>query len=147
MSLIQQLDQDMKAAMKQKDKETLSTIRMVRSSIKKVEIDNRGELSDDQVLEVLVREIKQRKDSLQEYEKAGREDLAAKEKREIEILSAYLPAQLTEEELLEIVKKAIADTGASSKKEMGKVMSVVVPLTKGRADGKKVNQLVQQLLG
>nr|WP_255724487.1 GatB/YqeY domain-containing protein [Shimazuella soli] len=141
------MDQDMKAAMKQKDKETLSTIRMVRSSIKKVEIDNRGELSDDQVLEVLVREIKQRKDSLQEYEKAGREDLAAKEKREIEILSAYLPAQLTEEELLEIVKKAIADTGASSKKEMGKVMSVVVPLTKGRADGKKVNQLVQQLLG
>lgn len=147
MSLIQQLDQDMKAAMKQKDKETLSTIRMVRSSIKKVEIDNRGELSDDQALEVLVREIKQRKDSLQEYEKAGREDLASKEKREIEILSAYLPAQLTEEDLLEIVKKAIADTGASSKKEMGKVMSVVVPLTKGRADGKKVNQLVQQLLG
>lgn len=147
MGLIQQLDQDMKAAMKQKDKETLSTIRMVRSSIKKVEIDNRGELSDDQALEVLVREIKQRKDSLQEYEKAGREDLASKEKREIEILSAYLPAQLTEEELLEIVKKAIADTGASSKKEMGKVMSVVVPLTKGRADGKTVNQLVQQLLG
>jgi uncharacterized protein YqeY len=147
VSLIQQLDQDMKAAMKQKDKETLSTIRMVRSAIKKVEIDKRGELSDDQALEVLVREIKQRKDSLQEYEKAGREDLASKEKREIEILSAYLPAQLTEEELLEIVKKAIADTGATSKKEMGKVMGVVVPLTKGRADGKKVNQLVQQLLG
>jgi uncharacterized protein len=125
----------------------LSTIRMVRSSIKKVEIDNRGELSEDQVLEILVREIKQRKDSLQEYEKASREDLATKEKREIEILSAYLPAQLTEEELLEIVKKAIADTGATSKKEMGKVMGVVVPLTKGRADGKKVNQLVQQLLG
>jgi uncharacterized protein len=147
VSLIHQLDQDMKAAMKQKDKETLSTIRMVRSSIKKVEIDNRGELSEDQVLEILVREIKQRKDSLQEYEKASREDLATKEKREIEILSAYLPAQLTEEELLEIVKKAIADTGATSKKEMGKVMGVVVPLTKGRADGKKVNQLVQQLLG
>ncbi|MXQ53611.1 GatB/YqeY domain-containing protein [Shimazuella alba] len=147
MSLVQQLDQDMKAAMKQKDKETLSTIRMVRASIKKVEIDNRGELSDDQALEVLVREIKQRKDSLQEYEKAGRDDLASKEKREIEILSTYLPKQLTEEELRAIVDKAIAETGATSKKEMGKVMGAVLPLVKGRADSKQVNQLVQQLLG
>jgi uncharacterized protein YqeY len=147
VSLIQQLDQDMKAAMKQKDKETLSTIRMVRASIKKVEIDNRGELSEDQVLEVLVREIKQRKDSQNEYEKAGREDLAVKEKREIEILSSYLPKQLTEEELREVVVKAIADTGATSKKEMGKVMGAVLPLVKGRADSKQVNQLVQQLLG
>jgi uncharacterized protein YqeY len=137
----------MKAAMKQKDKETLSTIRMVRASIKKVEIDNRGELSDDQALEVLVREIKQRKDSLQEYEKAGRVDLASKEKREIEILSTYLPKQLTEEELRAIVDKAIAETGATSKKEMGKVMGAVLPLVKGRADSKQVNQLVQQLLG
>nr|WP_275402137.1 GatB/YqeY domain-containing protein [Shimazuella alba] len=141
------MDQDMKAAMKQKDKETLSTIRMVRASIKKVEIDNRGELSDDQALEVLVREIKQRKDSLQEYEKAGRDDLASKEKREIEILSTYLPKQLTEEELRAIVDKAIAETGATSKKEMGKVMGAVLPLVKGRADSKQVNQLVQQLLG
>jgi uncharacterized protein YqeY len=147
VSLVQQLDQDMKAAMKQKDKETLSTIRMVRASIKKVEIDNRGELSDDQALEVLVREIKQRKDSLQEYEKAGRDDLASKEKREIEILSTYLPKQLTEEELRAIVDKAIAETGATSKKEMGKVMGAVLPLVKGRADSKQVNQLVQQLLG
>jgi uncharacterized protein YqeY len=147
VSLIQQLDQDMKAAMKQKDKETLSTIRMVRASIKKVEIDNRGELSEDQVLEVLIREIKQRKDSLNEYEKAGREDLAVKEKREIEILSSYLPKQLTEEELREVVVKAIAETGATSKKEMGKVMGAVLPLVKGRADSKQVNQLVQQLLG
>jgi uncharacterized protein YqeY len=147
VSLVQQLDQDMKAAMKQKDKETLSTIRMVRASIKKVEIDNRGELSDDQALEVLVREIKQRKDSLQEYEKAGRDDLASKEKREIEILSTYLPKQLTEEELRAIVDKAIVETGATSKKEMGKVMGAVLPLVKGRADSKQVNQLVQQLLG
>ncbi|WP_028775332.1 GatB/YqeY domain-containing protein [Shimazuella kribbensis] len=147
MSLTQQLDQDMKAAMKQKDKETLSTIRMVRASIKKVEIDNRGELNEDQALEVLIREIKQRKDSLNEYEKAGREDLAEKERREIAILSAYLPKQLTEEELREVVVKAIADTGATSKKEMGKVMGAVIPLIKGRADSKQVNQLVQQLLG
>lgn len=147
MGVVQQLDQDMKAAMKQKDKETLSTIRMVRAAIKKVEIDNRGELSDDQALQVVMKEVKQRRDSLAEYEKAGREDLAAKEKREIEILSAYLPQQLSEEELREIVQQAIADTGATSKKEMGKVMGAVLPKVKGRADGKQVNQLVQQLLG
>jgi uncharacterized protein YqeY len=147
VSVIQQLDQDMKAAMKQKDKETLSTIRMVRAAIKKVQIDNRGELSDDQVLQVVMKEVKQRRDSLAEYEKAGREDLAAKEKREIEILSAYLPKQLSEEELREIVQQAIADTGAASKKDMGKVMGAVLPKVKGRADGKQVNQLVQQLLG
>jgi uncharacterized protein YqeY len=147
VGVVQQLDQDMKAAMKQKDKETLSTIRMVRAAIKKVEIDNRGELSDDQALQVVMKEVKQRRDSLAEYEKAGREDLAAKEKREIEILSAYLPQQLSEEELREIVQQAIADTGATSKKEMGKVMGAVLPKVKGRADGKQVNQLVQQLLG
>lgn len=147
MNLIQQLDQDMKAAMKQKDKEKLSTIRMVRAAIKKVEIDKRKELSDEDVLEVLVREIKQRKDSLHEYEKAGRTDLAEKEQQEIAILTTYLPAQLSTEELTEIVKTAIVETGASSKKEMGKVMGAVLPKVKGRADSKAVNQLVQQLLG
>ncbi len=147
MSLIQQLDQDMKAAMKEKDKETLSTIRMVRAAIKKVEIDKRKELNDEDVFEILVREIKQRKDSLNEYEKAGRTDLAAKEKQEINILSKYLPEQLTEEELRQIVTDAIAKTGATSKKEMGKVMGAVLPQVKGRADSKLVNQLVHQLLG
>jgi uncharacterized protein YqeY len=147
VSLIQQLDQDMKTAMKQKDKEKLSTIRMVRAAIKKLEIDKRHELSEEEVLEVLVREIKQRKDSFNEYEKAGRNDLSQKEKLEIEILSNYLPAQLNEEELHQIVVDAIALSGATSKKEMGKVMGAVLPLVKGRADSKLVNQLVQQLLG
>jgi uncharacterized protein len=147
VSLIQQLDQDMKTAMKQKDKEKLSTIRMVRAAIKKLEIDKRHELSEEDVLEVLVREIKQRKDSFNEYEKAGRNDLAQKEKLEIEILSNYLPAQLDEEELHQIVADAIALSGATSKKEMGKVMGAVLPLVKGRADSKLVNQLVQRLLG
>lgn len=147
MNLIQQLDQDMKVAMKQKDKEKLSTIRMVRSAIKKTEIDKRTELNDEEALEVLVREIKQRKDSLSEFEKADRDDLAQKEKREIEILSIYLPTQLTEEELHQLVTDAIAKTGATSKKEMGKVMAAILPQVKGRADSKQVNQLVQQLLG
>jgi uncharacterized protein YqeY len=147
VSLIQQLDQDMKAAMKAKDKDTLSTIRMVRASIKKVEIDKRTELNDDDVLEILVREIKQRKDSLNEFESAGRTDLAEKEKQEINILTNYLPEQLSEEELRQIVTDAIAKTGATSKKEMGKVMGTVLPHVKGRADSKLVNQLVQQLLG
>jgi len=147
VNLIQQLDQDMKVAMKQKDKEKLSTIRMVRSAIKKTEIDKRTELNDEEALEVLVREIKQRKDSLSEFEKADRDDLAQKEKREIEILSIYLPTQLTEEELHQLVTDAIAKTGATSKKEMGKVMAAILPQVKGRADSKQVNQLVQQLLG
>ena len=146
MDLSQRLNEDMKQAMKSQDKFKLSTIRMVRSAIKNVEIDERRTLNDDEVLEILSREIKQRKDALHEFEKAGRGDLADGVRAEIDILTPYLPAQLSEEEIKVIVQETIQETGASSKADMGKVMGALMPKVKGRADGKLVNSVVQQCL-
>lgn len=146
MSLSERLNDDMKQAMRNQDKFKLSVIRMVRSSIKNLEIDLKRTLNDDEVLDILNRELKQRKDSLQEFEKAGRDDLAESVKAEIEIICEYLPQQLSEEEIKAIVQQTIREIGASSKADMGKVMSALMPKVKGRADGKLVNQTVQQLL-
>ncbi|MBJ6363103.1 GatB/YqeY domain-containing protein [Paenibacillus sp. GCM10012307] len=146
MNLSERLNDDMKQAMKSQDKFKLSTIRMVRASMKNQEIDFKRPLDDSEVLDILSREIKQRKDSLQEFKKAGRDDLATNLAAEIDIISVYLPQQLTEEEIKVIVQQTIQETGASSKAEMGKVMSALLPQVKGRADGKLVNQLVQQFL-
>jgi uncharacterized protein YqeY len=103
-------------------------------------------LSDEEVLDILNREIKQRKDSLQEFEKAGRDDLAETVKEEIEVIAVYMPQQFTEEEIHAIVQQTIQETGASSKADIGKLMGALMPKVKGRADGKLVNQLVQKLL-
>ncbi|WP_217557949.1 GatB/YqeY domain-containing protein [Paenibacillus sp. GbtcB18] len=146
MSLSERLNDDMKQAMKSQDKFTLSVIRMVKASIKNIEIDQRRTLDDNEVLDVLNREVKQRKDSLQEFKNAGRDDLADSLHAEIDILMKYLPQQLTEEEVSAIVKQTIQEVGASSKADMGKVMAALMPKVKGRADGKLVNQLVQQNL-
>ena len=146
MSLNERLSDDMKQAMKSQDKFRLSVIRMIRSSIKNQEIDQRRTLEDNEVLDIIGREIKQRKDSLQEFTKAGREDLAENVAAEIDIISVYLPKQLTEEEVKEIVQQTIQETGASSKADMGKVMATLMPKVRGRSDGKLVNQLVQQFL-
>lgn len=146
MNLSERLNEDMKQAMKSKDKHSLSTIRMVRSTIKNLEIDLKRTLDDNEVLDILSREIKQRKDALQEFEKAGRDDLVANANAEIEIIGKYLPAQLSEEEIKVIVQQTIQETGASSKADMGKLMSALMPKVKGRADGKLVNQVVQQFL-
>jgi len=146
MSLNERLNEDMKQAMKSQDKFRLSVIRMIRSAIKNVEIDQRKTLDDSEVLDILSREIKQRRDSLLEFEKAGRDDLAVTVKEEIDVIAVYLPQQLTEEEVKEIVQQTISEVGASSKADMGKVMSALMPKVKGRADGKLVNQVVQQSL-
>ncbi|TCZ75589.1 GatB/YqeY domain-containing protein [Paenibacillus albiflavus] len=146
MSLSERLNEEMKQAMKSQDKFKLSVIRMVRSAIKNIEIDQRKTLDDNEVLEVLSREIKQRKDSLQEFSKAGRDDLTVNLEAEIAILMEYLPQQLTEEEVKAIVQQTIQEVGASSKADMGKVMGALMPKVKGKADGKIVNQFVQQLL-
>lgn len=146
MNFSDRLNNDMKLAMKSQEKFKLSVIRMVRSAIKNIEIDQRRPLTEEEELDVLTREIKQRKDSLQEFEKAGREDLAENLKAEIAILMEYMPQQLSEEEVRAIVLQTIQEVGASSKAEMGKVMSALMPKVKGLADGKLVNQLVQQSL-
>ncbi|AXI09497.1 hypothetical protein CUC15_11455 [Oceanobacillus zhaokaii] len=147
MSLLDQLNQDMKLAMKSKDKETLSVIRMVKASIQN-ELINLGKatLSEDEELTILSREVKQRKDSLHEFKSAGREDLVNKVETELTIVQAYMPEQLTKEELLVIVQQAIQEVNATSKKDMGKVMSAVMPKVKGKADGSQINELVLQQL-
>ncbi|BAU27254.1 hypothetical protein DFP93_11355 [Aneurinibacillus soli] len=146
MRLVERLTDDMKQAMKSKDKLKLSVIRMVKSAIKNEEINHGKELSDDEVLTVLTRELKQRRDSLQEFEKAGRDDLAAASRDEIAVLMEYMPEQLGEEDIRKLVAEAIEQTSASSKKDMGKVMGVLMPKVKGRADGALVNKVVQELL-
>ncbi|UFT97819.1 GatB/YqeY domain-containing protein [Radiobacillus kanasensis] len=143
MSLLERLNQDMKQAMKNKDKETLSVIRMVKASLQNEAIKlGKDGLSEEEDLTVLSRELKQRKDSLHDFKEAGRDDLVAKLEDEIKVLQAYMPEQLSEEELEDIVKQTIQEVGATSKQEMGKVMSAVMPKVKGKADGSLVNKLV-----
>ena len=146
MGLKDQIQQDIKQAMKDKDKVKLSTLRLLMSEIKNKEIDAGGELEEGDILSIIQKAAKQRKESIEQYKKGGRDELAAKEKRELEILSAYLPKQLSQEELESIIKEAIEKCGATSPKEMGKVMKEVMPAVKGRADGKEVNALVRKLL-
>ncbi|MFV0558631.1 MAG: GatB/YqeY domain-containing protein [Enterococcus sp.] len=148
MSLLSTLNDDMKTAMKAKDKETLQVIRMLKASIQNEQIKHGPgyELNSEEELTVLSREMKQRRDSLVEFEKADREDLVEKVKTEITIVEKYLPAQLTEAEIRQIVADAIDKTGATSSKEFGKVMGLVMPQVKGKADGNQVNAVVKELL-
>lgn len=146
MSLLTWLNEDMKTAMKARDKEKLTVIRMLKSSIQNEQIKLGKELNDEEELTVLSREMKQRKDSLTEFEKANREDLVEKVKAEIAIVEKYMPEQLTQEELTAIITDAIQQTGATSMKEFGKIMGVVMPKVKGKADGSQVNMIAKQLL-
>ncbi|WP_134686916.1 GatB/YqeY domain-containing protein [Brevibacillus migulae] len=146
MSVIERLNQDMKQAMKDKATLKLSVIRMVKAAITNEQINKGGTLSEDEELTILTRELKQRRESLHEFEKAGREDLASKTKEEIEVLTAYLPAQLSEDDIRQIVREAVAASGASSKKEMGKVMGLIMPKVKGKADGNLVQRIVSEEL-
>ncbi|MDR4888993.1 GatB/YqeY domain-containing protein [Fredinandcohnia sp. QZ13] len=147
MSLLERLNNDMKTAMKNKEKDRLSVIRMVKAALQNEGIKlGTSELSEEAELTVLTRELKQRKDSLREFSNAGREDLVNKIQTEIEILEVYLPEQLSEEDLVEIVKETVQEVNASSKADMGKVMAAIMPKVKGKADGGLVNKLVQQQL-
>lgn len=147
MSLKQQLTDDMKAAMKGGEKDRLGVIRLVNAAIKQREVDERIVLDDAQVLAVLEKMLKQRKDSVTQYEGAGREDLAGIERYEIGVIQTYLPAQLSAAEVEAIVVKAIADSGAASAKDMGKVVGLIKPQVAGRADMGQISQLVKQKLG
>ncbi|RKP55215.1 GatB/YqeY domain-containing protein [Cohnella endophytica] len=146
MNLAERLNEDMKQAMRDGNKFRLQTIRMVRASIKNQEIELRRPLDDNETLNILSRELKQRRDSQLDFERGGREDLVANVKAEIEIISEYLPRQLTEEEIKAIVVQTMQETGASSKADLGKLMGALMPKVKGIADGKLVNAIVQQSL-
>ena len=147
MSLKQQLTDDMKAAMKGGEKDRLGVIRLVNAAIKQREVDERIVLDDAQVLAVLEKMLKQRKDSVTQYEGAGREDLAAVERYEMGVIEAYMPAKMSAAEIDAIVAKAIADAGATSAKDMGKVIGLVRPQVAGRADMGAVSQRVKARLG
>lgn len=146
MSLKDKLKDDLKSAMKDKDAVRKNVVQLIKAGVLQVEKDKQITLDDEGVLDVIAKQLKQRRDSLPDYEKSGREDLIAQLKREMEILMEYLPAQLTHEELEAIVKEAVESTGAQSVKDMGKVMAAVMPKTKGRADGKEINAIARELL-
>jgi len=142
-----QLTDDMKAAMKGGDKSRLAVIRLINAAIKQREVDERIELNDEQVLAVLDKMVKQRRDSIKQYTEAGRTDLADVEQAEVEIIQGYLPAALSDDEIAAIIEQAIADTGAASMADMGKVMGKVKPQVQGRADMGAVSGLVKAKLG
>ncbi len=146
MSLKEQLFADLKTAMKEKDTLKKDTVQLIRSGILQIEKDNKVELDDEGVIDVISKQLKSRRDSLPDYIKSGREDLIEKLNKEIEILLSYLPEQLSEDEIQKIVEEAIAQTGATTIKDMGKVMGIVTAKVKGRADMKVVGGFVKKML-
>lgn len=149
MNLKDQLQEDLKRAMVEKNEQKLSTIRMLKSAIQYFEIQKGGAgytASDEDIIDVVGKEIKKRKESIELYEKGGRQELAEKEKEELEILNSYMPEQLTEDEIKSLVEEAISQTGATTMQEMGKVMGVLSPKIKGKADGGEVSRFVREKL-
>jgi uncharacterized protein YqeY len=141
------IQEEMKAAMRAKDKPRLGTIRLIQAEIKRIEVDERIDIDDARLLAVLDKMTKQRRDSIQQYEAAGRTELAEVEAFEITVIQDFLPTQLTEEELAELVSAAIASSGAESMKDMGKVMGVLKPQLQGRADIGEVSKKIKAQLG
>ena len=147
MSLKARITDDMKAAMRAGEKERLGAIRLILAALKQREVDERIVLDDAQILAILEKMLKQRRDSIEQYSIANREDLAAVERAEVAVIQAYMPTPLSSEELYRIVAKAIADSGATSAREMGKVVGLVKPLVAGRADMGRVSELIKAKLG
>ncbi len=146
MSLTDQLQADMKTAMRDGDTQRRDTLRMVIAAAQNAAKEKRQPLSDDEALDVINREVKKRRESIAAFRAAGRDDLADKEEAEIDVLDPYLPAQLGEDEVRALVVEAISATAASSPRDMGRVMSQLMPTVKGRADGRLVSSLVNQEL-
>jgi uncharacterized protein YqeY len=147
--LSDQINEDMKTAMRERNTLVLSTVRMLKAAIKNSAIEKGGataELDDGEIAGLIRKEVKKRQDSFEQFEKAGRDDLASKEKEEITILEKYLPKALDESEIVRLVEEAIAEVGATSKKEMGQVMKLLQEKTAGRADGKMLSQAVMAKL-
>lgn len=146
MNLKGQIQQDANKALKERDTKKLSALRLLLSELHNAEIQKREELDDEEVIEVVARQVKKWEEAATEYEKAGHNEKASKERFEADLLKLYLPAQMSEEEIKQVIEQAIEQSGASSMKEMGQVMKLVMPKVKGRADGKQVNELVKAAL-
>jgi uncharacterized protein YqeY len=147
MTLKERVQEDMKAAMRAKDQARLSAVRLLLAAMKQKEVDERIELADADVLGIIEKMVKQRRESIAQYEKASRQDLADQEKFEIGVLQAYLPQQMGEAEIAQAIAAAVAESGASGVKDMGKVMALLKPRLAGRADMGKVSGLVKAKLG
>lgn len=146
MSIKEKLMQDLKAAMKSHDKVRKDTITMVRAAIKQIEVDKRVDLSDEEVIDIISKQYKERVSSIEEFKRGGRDDLVAQTEEEIKILLEYLPKQLSDEELEDIIKEAIEKLSITTKGQIGELMKEVMPKVKGKADGKKVNSIASKYL-
>jgi len=147
MSIAEQINQDLITAMKAKDQTTLTTLRLVKAAVSNFLIERKKDaIQDSELIDILHKQAKQRRESCESYEKAKRKDLFDKEKEELEILQKYLPKQLSDDEIETFVKKAIESSQAKSKADIGKVMKELMPSVKGKADGKRVNEIVGRLL-
>ncbi|CCQ97387.1 conserved hypothetical protein [[Clostridium] ultunense Esp] len=146
MSLKEKLMEDLKASMKNKDTVRKNTITMVRAAIKQTEVDHRVELEDEQIIEIISKQLKEKKNAIEDFKKGDRQDLVDLTEKEMDILLEYLPRQLTEEEIKKIVATTIDEVDAKSMKDIGMVMKSVMPKVKGRADGNTVNKIVREIL-
>ncbi len=147
MALHERIVEDLKEAMRSKDQLKTSCLRMLKTSIKNKQIEKGGELSDDEILAVISSLIRKGKEAAEEYKKAGRQDLAEKEEKELEVFYAYLPEQLSDAEIEEVVRDIIAELSANGPKDMGRVMKAAMAKMAGQAEGKKVSQIAKRLLG
>jgi uncharacterized protein YqeY len=146
MSLLKRLDEDLKGAMKRSDPVSLSALRMAKAAIKNLQIEKGRELSDEEIIGVLSTMAKQRRESIEQFSRGGREDLAEKERRELSVLQSYMPAQLSPDEIDKLIVRAIEESSARGEADMGRVMKLLMPKIKGVADGKWVNSRVKELL-
>jgi uncharacterized protein YqeY len=146
MDLREQLMADLRTALRDRDTVRKSAIRMVIAALKNARVEKNADLTEDEMIAVLAKEVKQRRNAMAEFERAGRQDLVASESAELAVLGAYLPEALSEGELVELARQVIAETGANSPKQMGQVMGALMPRVRGRADGRQVSQIVRELL-
>lgn len=146
MNIKEQLQEDWKSALKARDRQKADTLNLAKAAILLAEKSGNGDVTNEMIIEILAREVKQRREAIVEFEKGNRQDLVDKAKAEIEILLGYLPAQLSSDDIVNIINACAIDIGANSMKDMGKLMSAVIDKTKGRADGKLVSSLVKQYL-
>lgn len=146
MSLKEKIDQELKEAMRNKDERKLSALRMLKTAIRRAEVDKMGELTEEEIVAIIADEAKKRREAIEEFTRGGREDLALQEKEELAILETYLPKPLSREEIEEMARQAIKEVGATDPRQLGQVMKILMPRVKGRADGNLVNQIVRELL-
>lgn len=146
MGLLEEITQDMKKAMKNKEKGRMKTLRLLRSDLKKAKIDKRGEFTEEDAQQVINKAAKNRRESIESYKKGDRQDLVEEEQKELEVIEEYLPEQMSDDEIKELIDQVIEETGASGMQDMGKVMGTIMPKVRGKADGSKVQAIVRSKL-